>query len=303
MRPKLFLSLTLCAMLALAAYASADKRHDDYWKWEFTEKFERDLSGVDKVSISTINGSIKVGIWSDNKVGIVMYEKIKADNESKARELADEIKLVGEKRGSELVITVDYGRFREEMKRKKDWNYSGSLEVQLPARLSLELSSVNGSIKSEKIDGDLEVDTTNGGITLDGCGGYAELHTTNGSIHIDKVGNRVKAYTTNGRIELGEVGGEVEAHTTNGSIEIELADSMKGDVEARTTNGGITLTLSDERNIHLIADAGHHSKVYLDIPLTLAPGEYRRGFIEGKLGAGTYKVSLKTTNGSIRVKE
>ena len=304
MRSRNCLGFSFCIVALFFASASIRAVADD-WRdyYEFTEKFVADLSGVDEVAVTTDNESIRIEPWSENRVAIEMTEKVRAESKDFAREIAEEVKIVSEKRGSRLLIRMDYGRFRNRSGWHDDWNYTGILAVKLPARLALDLNADNGSIKVYGMDGDVDAFADNGSIAVDDCKSDVNVETDNGSVYIGAVGGRVDVQTDNGRVELEDTAGNVEARTDNGSIEAYLADSMRGDVSLTTDNGSITLRLGDERNLHLIARTGGHSKIYLGIPLTLAPGEYRQGFIEGKLGAGTYRISMKTDNGSIRIKD
>jgi len=288
-------------VLLLAGAFSDGGAWGDY-RYKFEEQFSSDLAGVDKVSISNVNGSIEVKSWTENKIEILIKEKVKADNEAEAKEIADEIKFVGERNGSELIIKLDFGRFKDDKKRHN--KYSSSLEVKLPARLSLNLDTVNGSITTPHMAGDLNLDTTNGSIKTKGTDGDAVLDTTNGSIKIGKVGGSVNADTTNGSITLYDVSGAIKADTTNGSIIAIIPGKLAGDVDLSCTNGSIELQVGPNSNFEIKAETSI-GRVNNYLPSNRFKGDYNKKhtYLRGTLGSGGYKVNLDATIGSITIKE
>jgi DUF4097 and DUF4098 domain-containing protein YvlB len=295
-------ALGALVILATAGFVGNARSDWDWDRYEFKENYNSDLSGVDKVSIYNVNGSITVVAWAENKVNIDITERVKADSDSEAAAMAQEIKWVGKREGSQLVIKADYGRYEDDEKRHN--KYASELEVRLPNRLAVYLDTVNGAIRTPHMIGDIELDTTNGEINADGTDGNASLDTTNGSITIGKVGGRVKADTTNGSIKLMSVGGAIEADTTNGSIYAVIPGALAGDVSLDTTNGNIELVVGPGSNCEIKADVAN-GKVRDYLSATRFKGEYnkRQTYLRGTLGSGGYRVTLDTTNGSITIKE
>lgn len=278
----LVIVLLITMVCTAAGQRNNDHRHDTYM---FSEKFEADLDGIDMVKITTLNGSMKIETWDENRIAIDVTEKIRAHDRADAQRLADEIGLAADVGGSVLRIDVDYGRFENGGRDGRDWNYAANLKIRLPARLLLDLNSVNGSVMVRGLQGDLDVVTVNGSIISEACTGYADLHSTNG------------------RIEVDEPGGHVEARTTNGSINADLSEKLVADVDLHTTNGSVTLRLARDKDLQLIAETAHPGRLSLDFPVTLEPGVYRSGYIKTTFGEGKHRVTAKTTNGSIRIRD
>ncbi len=302
MKGKLAAAAILCALMILATGGFVRDTWSDWDRYEFQEEFAADLNGIDLVSIDNVNGSITVTIWGENRVAIEIEEKVKADSQSEAAMIAQEIKWVGERRGSTLEIRADYGRYEDDNKRHN--KYASTLEVRLPARLALRLDTVNGGIKAPHMAGNIEFDTTNGSINADGTDGDASLDTTNGTITVGKVNGRVNADTTNGEIKLMSVGGSIEANTTNGGIYAVIPGALAGDVTLDTTNGAIELIVGPGSNCEIKADTSN-GKIRDYLPATRFKAEYnkRHNYMRGTLGSGGHRVLLDTTNGSITIKE
>ena len=304
MKSKVCFCLSACFIAAFVVAASVVGQDRDWRRqYEFFEKFEADLAGVEELSIQTNDESIEIKPWDENRIAIEMTEKVRAENESFARELAEEIKIVGEKAGSRFRIKVDRGRFRHGSNWNNRWSYSGLLEVRIPARLSLDLDSDDGSISVDGIDGEIEVRTDDGSVSVDTRGDAVDLRTDDVSVRVGRVAGRIYVRTDDGGIELEEVNGNVDAATDDGSIDAYLADSLQGDIDLRCEDGHLTVELGSEKNLHIIAEYSDGGRIRLDIPVRIVPGEYRSGHFEWQIGNGEHKIRLRTDDGSIRIKD
>src|SRR5260370_6456069 len=87
-----------------------------------------------------------------------------------------------------------------------------------------------------------EITSSNGGIQVDGIDGTARLRTSNGAIRIQRLTGDLNARTSNGGIYLRDFDGNARLQTSNGGIE---AEASHGSFEAETSNGKIEATLND----------------------------------------------------------
>ncbi|MFE6102928.1 DUF4097 domain-containing protein [Streptomyces laurentii] len=124
---------------------------------------------------------------------------------------------------------------------------------------------------------------------------------TNGTVKLAKVG-AVQVTTTSGRIEMTGVNGAVDVRTTNGRIT--GSDVKGGGIKARTSNGGIELNLAADQDVQATTTNG---TIDLKVPGTgyridarTTNGEKRIGLTDDP--AGPHRLTLKTSNGSISVK-
>jgi DUF4097 and DUF4098 domain-containing protein YvlB len=129
-----------------------------------------------------------------------------------------------------------------------------------------------------------------------------ELRANNGGITIDGVAGTIRFDTTNGGVNLTDLGGDVRGETRNGGLNVRLSgDRWEGaGLTVETSNGGVTLEIPDGYNAELTTrtvNGGFRSDYPLSIQGELSP---RRG-IETTLGAGGAPVSVRTTNGGLRI--
>lgn len=203
------------------------------------------------------NGGIEVQGGNRSDVHVVGRVQSWAESEAEARELASQVGL--ETAGGRLRATGP--RIRGE----RNVGWSVTWVISAPARLDLELSTVNGGIDVANVAGDLSLGTTNGGIRLEEVGGSVDARTTNGGIEVELAGDRW-------------AGEGLRLQTTNGSIAVAVPDDFAADLTASTVHGGIQT----------------------DFPVTVR-GRIGRS-VDAQLGGGGPPVRLATTNGGIELR-
>jgi len=136
-------------------------------------------------------------------------------------------------------------------------------EVLVPADASVTLHSSTGSLRAEKLNGDVslegaggEVDvrdvsdahvhvkTMNGAVNLDNIkNGHVEVDSVSGDVTMKSVnGPLVQVVSTSGRISyIGDFGnsGEYRLSTHSGDIEATIPEWTSADVSARSTRGEV----------------------------------------------------------------
>lgn len=129
-----------------------------------------------------------------------------------------------------------------------------------------------------------------------------DLNASNGGITINSVSGTIRFDTINGGVRLSEVGGDVRGETRNGGLNVTLnGDRWDGaGLDVQTSNGGVTLTIPDGYNADLTTrtvNGGFRTDYPMTIQGELSP---RRG-ISTTLGSGGPPVSVRTTNGGVRI--
>jgi hypothetical protein len=100
------------------------------------------------------------------------------------------------------------------------------IELQVPARTNLKLSTVNGEqILVERIEGDIEVTAVNGSIVLTDVAGAAVVHSTNGEV----------------KATLRQVTPQKPMSFTsfNGDVDVMLPPNTKANLKMRTDHGEV----------------------------------------------------------------
>lgn len=257
--------LTVAAALLLVAQAplAADT---------LTETFEEtyEVAAGTEVSLRNTNGNVSIETWSRDSVQVVAEKRVRARDAEQGREAIEAIEIVVTERNGRLEIETEYPRESTGM---FSWLFgrhvdaSVSYELRVPASVELDVVTVNGNVTTEGPRGEQRLRSTNGRINVEGAGGSVEARTTNGSVEVE--------------IDDADAQMDIEIGTTNGSITLYVPSDLRGRVEARTTNGSVRS----------------------DLPVTVT-GEVSKRRMSAELnGGGAARIGLRTTNGSIRIKE
>lgn len=124
--------------------------------------------------------------------------------------------------------------------------------------------------------------------------------TVNGGIETSALGSDVDAKTVNGSIKVSAAG-IARAKTVNGSITASLGRAdWNGLLDFKTVNGTITLDLPTNMNAEVRAET-LNGEIETDFPMTIL-GRVSRRHLNATIGSGGRELSLKTVNGSIRLR-
>ncbi|MEM7352716.1 MAG: DUF4097 family beta strand repeat-containing protein [Acidobacteriota bacterium] len=268
--------LILLALLLVAPDAWADRTEEE------TYEETVDLGAGGTVEVDTTNGSIRVETWDRDQVQVVARKKARARSASEAQEMLDAIEIKIRESGGTVRIEADLPRSRS------GW-FGGGTSANVAFELTIPA------------DAELHASSNNGAIDVRDLGAPARLETQNGSIEADGVNGELEAFSNNGRIEADDVRGSVQAETTNGAIKVDIsADALNQDVDLRTSNGSVELRLASSVAASIYARTRNGS-VSSDFPGGVQ--DERRRSLELELNGGGPQIELKSTNGSIRVRE
>ena len=240
---------------------------------EETFKKRIDAKDITGVALSNINGTIQVSSWDQNAIEIIAYKKVRGTSERKARRLMEHFQIDITQEGAVLNVETNLPQSRNHSSGFFTWLFNGggnsasvNYELRVPQKMNLELHSTNGAIIATDCSGAFDCTTTNGKIRLEDISGSARAKSTNGSLYIS--------------FRKFDSENEMRFRTTNGSIKLMLPYNTNADLEARTTNGSIKC----------------------ELPLTERYAKSRKR-LEGEINGGGTLITLRTTNGSIKILE
>ena len=273
-----FFALLILFLSSLPLTAKASSGSGDILSSLFGEEESEEFSKVLSLkpdgtfNLRNVNGSITIRTWKENKVDIKATKTTKSDPDR-----LKEVKIEVEATSNSVSVDTIFPKW-------KNVKVSVKYEVRVPEGVNL------GRVRS-----------TNGSVYITGPVGNTHASTTNGKIELDGASGTISLSSTNGKIEAANVKGELDADTTNGSIVLELI-SFEDKINASTTNGGITLRIGslEKVNADLYARTTN-GNISLDVPVTLKSLKKSRRLLQGQIGNGGPEISLRTTNGSIKI--
>jgi len=161
------------------------------------------------VAVENVYGSIQVEGWDKAAVEIIV---IQAEGARSAR-------IEVEADPAALAIRTRYPAGSDEPAPVEYW-------LRVPRQVALQaLTTINGSIRVERVEGSVEAVTVNGDIELNGVAGAIVARTVNGTIGAALRG-------------LAALPVPVELESVNGNLWLGLAPRLAAEVEMRTITGG-----------------------------------------------------------------
>jgi len=269
------------------------------------------LNSGGAVTIETFNGSIELRGWEQDSV------EVNGTKSASAKSALDAIKIE---------VNATPGSVRIRAVRPPDFhrNMGVRFSVRVPRKALLDLiSTSNGKIQVEDVEGNARLHTSNGGVRVTRIKGEVEARTSNGTIEAQEVEGNVNLRTSNGAIRAETTHGSFEGTTSNGSITARLNDpAMNWPVQAESSNGHIDLTV-DAKQMPEIRASTSNSFILLRVPASanarvraatshssvtsdfggLQSGDDRRRHSElhGTIGSGGSLIDLTSSNGSIKI--
>src|SRR6266404_2364075 len=228
-----------------------------------------------RLSVENFNGSIEIASWDQDSIDIsgVKY--------AGTAELRDAIKI-------DVATAGDSLHVRTVRPSERRGNMGAKYVIKVPRKIELaRITSSNGSIRVNDIEG------------------AARLRSSNGGIHVINMKGNVDAQTSNGGINVhltkADPGRPVKLDTSNGSIDLTVDSANQNDVYASTSNAGITVHMPPSIGARLRAHTSNGS-------ITSAfevqvQGQISKHSLEGTIGTGGPVLDLSTSNGGIRLEK
>lgn len=229
------------------------------------------VSGTPRLNVQTFDGNITVRGWDKQEVQLTVSKRAASEQQMRG------IQLRTDQNGAAINIIADFDKtFASRAPGVSYTNALVNLDVYVPRNSMLRLSSGDGRLELEGVNGDLNLNTGDGRIEVrDSRGGLV-------------------AKTGDGRIEVENFNGSVEARTEDGRI---ILDGRFAQLAARTGSGIILLTLPTDSNATIETDAESVENEG-GLTLTEEAGSARR-LKHWKVGRGGNVLRLRTGDGRI----
>jgi DUF4097 and DUF4098 domain-containing protein YvlB len=175
-----------------------------------------------RINIGTYDGPITVHGWNQAEV------RYTATKHAADEETLKQISIQTEQQGSTLSINATNENDNEA-------NGSVMLDVYVPRKASLHVSSGDGPLILDGVTGDITLRSNDGPITVSNSGGQLHVTTDDGPIQINKFDGQVDARTGDGPIALDGNFNAVSARTGDGEISLTVPAGSSFTIETNST--------------------------------------------------------------------
>ncbi len=211
------------------------------------------------IAVENVNGSITIEAWDRDEVRVEAVKK--ASSDSRLERVKVEIEASPDRIRIETKLGSS-GKFWD----RNSGNASVSYRISVPSTVELDsVSSVNGGVRIEGVQGPVRASTVNGDLDATGLMGDAKLETVNGSVEAS--------------FEQMGSGQRVTVESVNGGVRVYIPEDSDVSVDAETVNGSL-------KN---------------DFGLDVKKGKWVGADMKGSIGSGAARLSAETVNGSVRV--
>ena len=259
-------------------------------------KKEFKVSGTADLALETFDGAVEIRAWDRPDV-FVDIEKRAAD-----RVALDAIQVVAEQVGNRITVKAVAPPKSEVLTIGFAVSPSARIVASVPRHVNLAVSSGDGSIAIERVDGRVDLRTSDGSIKGAEISGQLTARTGDGSIRLESIQGRAEIDTDDGGVWLGGTLDLLRLRTGDGSVRVRIEEPrpMAGDWEIRTSDGSLTLELPEGFNAELDAKTGDGRVIVDWAGLEKADRTDHRS-LQLKLGSGGPLLHLRAGEGTIRV--
>jgi hypothetical protein len=256
---------------------------------EVTKTFS--ISGRAKVHIQTDDGAVRVSTGDIKQVEIrVEYSGYKLDRDLRVSttQNGDSVDVVAKTTsGSWFSFGVRHSNLR--------------VEVHMPRDADLEVTSGDGGVEVDAINGSLNVHTGDGHITVQGARGDMHLRAGDGHIEGRDLDGTLEATTGDGHINVTGRFDSLNLRAGDGSVTARaLAGSkVQPSWTIHTGDGSVDLEIPGELQANLEAST-HDGHISMGIQVTVE-GSFSSSRVQGKINGGGGQVSIHTGDGSIHL--
>jgi DUF4097 and DUF4098 domain-containing protein YvlB len=228
------------------------------------------VTGTPQINLQTFDGYITVHGWDKQEVQLTFSKRAASEQQMRG------ISLRTNQNGSAITIVADFDQnFARHEANVTFQNALVNLEVYVPRSSMVRLSSGDGRLELEGVNGNLE------------------LNTGDGRIDVRDASGRLNARTGDGRIQVENFDGDVQAKTGDGRI---LLDGKFAGLAAQTGSGSILLTVPSDTNATIETDA--ESVDNQGLTVTEEAGS-SRNLRRWKIGQGGRVLTLRTGEGRV----
>jgi DUF4097 and DUF4098 domain-containing protein YvlB len=177
------------------------------------------VAGSPRVTITTFDGTVKIHGWDKSEVSYTATKR--AHDEESLKQLSIQSAQQGQ---SISVNAIEYDSH----------NGSVDLEVYVPRQSTLHVSSGDGALNLEGVNGQITLRSGDGPIEVANGGGQLVVNTGDGVIRVIKFDGQVEAHTGDGAIDLDGNFNAVAARTGDGTISLTVPAGSSFTIETNS---------------------------------------------------------------------
>lgn len=159
---------------------------------------------------------------------------------------------------------------------------SNDIDLKVPTKTNISISSVSGDINCKEITGNLEI------------------QTVSGDLELEKITGKVEIKSASGDIEAKEFSGAIDIKTASGDIEVKFSELEDSAIETKSGDISIVLPKKIDAVVEMFSEEG---EVKISIDGSYEELRKKNGYLKIGLGDKTKKLYCHTKKGDIEIKQ
>jgi DUF4097 and DUF4098 domain-containing protein YvlB len=203
------------------ASARVSARGESWGGPKFTAQENRTftVSGSPRVTITTFDGHVKIHGWDKSEVSYTATKN--AHDENSLNQLA----IHAQQHGQSITVNAV---------NQDAANGSINLDVYVPRQSTIHVSSGDGALNLDGVNGQITLRSGDGPIEVANGGGQLVVNTGDGVIRVIKFDGQVEAHTGDGAIDLNGNFNAVAARTGDGAISLTVPAGSSFTIETNS---------------------------------------------------------------------
>lgn len=263
------------------------------WAAEESGRIEKSLDTTPnpRISLTNLRGNVLVKGWDKSQVHALCTTSpnIEVDIEpTPAKGQAERVRFLTHTRDAQTNVHGE----------------SADYSLDVPLNTTLDIRAPQGSVRVEKIQGDVHVSTVAAPISVSDALGHLQVESVGGNIEIIRPSGRVEASSVNGNIRFtSPASAELRGNTSSGRIAYEGGFVPRGNYDLATYSGDVDVFCPASASFELSAKS--KGKVSNDFRMTPRPhvlsgSPYYKSF-SGIYHEGKATLDVRSYNGTIRI--
>jgi hypothetical protein len=204
--------------------------------FEFTEEVSQPV-GAGNTPLEVVNkfGNVALFVHSLPTIKVKLQEKVRAEDEVRAREISNQLKIVIDGKDKGFSVFTNRGDLRDEWRRGLETH----LSVWVPKSMTVTVSNEHGQVSLEGISGNHFIKNAHGSVTIRNVDGSLRVENRHGPVNVSAITGDCKIKNRYGSIEVEAVGGRTEIENAHGPVDLR---KLKGAADLSNSYGHIVCT-------------------------------------------------------------
>jgi DUF4097 and DUF4098 domain-containing protein YvlB len=231
--------------------------------YEYTEQAEHAMAAGDTVRINNSHGDIVVNTGTGDKLRVTVKKHVDAENQSDADKLNQATHPAITADGHTLTVAAAAADSSLHMGPFAGPSLRADLEIELPRKASLEITTQHGDVKIAGRDGDVAITDAHGDISVSDVNGDVKLTMNHGDASVSQI---------KGNTEISGHASDVSVSDVSGTVS--LSGDFFGDTSLAKVGKTVRFT-SSRTTMEMGALAGELKMDSGDLTVRSASGGFR----------------------------